>query len=511
MLLLPEVIPSIRAHACLVCCAWLVLLLMCISITGCSRQGTLNTRDLEPLAGCWEVTYISKLDRPASEWRLFSWKPDSALCQSMTFEIAPRSRLRSMDMAVSVHGHIVSWDGCRGILNATFDTMIVSEVHGSKEAPMRFVRVKSADSLMTALRSYTGNSYIYTTPETRRDGWPCADMATVGITSGRIVKLVQEIRRGRHGDIHSFLLVKDGRLVVEEYFGKGGSITGPPITRLLRDRVHHLASTTKSVTSLLVGIAIDQGFINSVEDPIYQYLPEYESLFTDQKKRIRISHMLTMTPGFQWRQFRVSDEHNDGMLMWHTDDVIRFVLQKTIATEPGKEFNYTNGVPTVTGRIIKNAVKMDVGEFADKYLFQPLGITDYLWSSYPDGSVETDGGLALRSRDLAKIGQLFVNGGEWQGRRVVSAGWIRESTRERLRFGKSLRWGYGYHWMQAESRIKDHIVQSYFVPGDGSQILAVFPDLQMTIVFTAGNYGVDPNPVYYSLFEKHILPAVISG
>lgn len=490
---------------------WMILSLIGLSITRCSREDTQNKRDLTPLAGCWEAGHISKLNRPPSEWRLFSWRPDSSLGQSMIYEIGPGSRLRTMDIDVTIARGIVSWDGYKGTLNRTLDTMIVSEEQNGQKSLWRFVRNRSADSLMTTLHSYTGYSYIYSAPQIRDDGWRTADMAAVGIGHDNIDRLVREIRHGRHGDIHSFLIVKDGQLVVEEYFGENGSKHGPPITNLLRDRAHHLASTTKSVTSILVGIAIDKGFINDVEDPIYQYLPEYTLLFTEQKKRIRISHMLTMTPGFRWRQFRVSDDRNDGMLMWHTDDVIRFVLQKPLESEPGEKFNYTNGVPTVTGKIIKNAVGMELTDFAEKYLFNPLGITEYIWTSYPDSSLETDGGLALRSRDLAKIGQLFVNGGEWKSQRIVSENWIRESTRERLKFGKLHRWGYGYNWMSAESLIGSHVIRSHFVPGDGSQILAVFPDLRMVIVFTAGNYGVDPNPIYYSLFEKYILPAMIES
>jgi CubicO group peptidase (beta-lactamase class C family) len=221
--------------------------------------------------------------------------------------------------------------------------------------------------------------------------------------------------------------------------------------------------------------------------------------------------MLTMTPGFQWRQFGVSDAQNDGMHMWETRDVIRYVLQKPLDAEPGQKFNYTNGVPTVTGAIIKNAVAMEVSAFAEKYLFHPLGISEYVWTSYPDGSIETDGGLALRARDLAKIGQLFLNHGLWNEQRIVSEGWIRESTKERFKFGRSRRWGYGYHWMQAESKVGNRAVGSFFVPGDGNQILAVFPELELVVVFTAGNYGVDPKPVYFSLFEKFILPAVNHG
>lgn len=489
---------------------WGVFTGIALSVISCSERDTRNRRDLATLAGCWEVGQVSRLNRPPSEWRLFSWRPDSSLAQSMIYETGPRSRLWTTDIDVSVREGRVSWDGCNGVLRPTVDTMTVSEEHDGRKSLWRFVRNASADSFMAKLRSYTGVPYIYRMPELRDDGWRCAEMASVGMAGDRIVKLVGQIRHGRHGDIHSFLIVKDHQLVVEEYFAENGGKHGPLIASLFRDRVHHLASTTKSVTSLLVGIAIDRGFINDVEDPIYRYLPAYSSLFTEGKKQIRISHLLTMTPGFQWRQFHVSDDRNDGMLMWRTDDVIRFVLQKPLETAPGEKFNYTNGVPTVTGEVIKNAVGAELGDFAEKNLFHPLGITDYLWTSYPDGSVETDGGLALRSRDLAKIGQLFVNGGVWEGRRIVSEDWIRESTKERLRFGGSLRWGYGYHWTQAESRIGDHGVRSYFVPGDGSQILAVFPDLRMVVVFTAGNYDVDPKPVYYSLFEKFILPAAMN-
>lgn len=221
--------------------------------------------------------------------------------------------------------------------------------------------------------------------------------------------------------------------------------------------------------------------------------------------------MLTMTPGFKWHQFGVSDSKNDGMQMWGTDDVISYVLRKPLESEPGKKFNYTNGVPTVTGEIIKNATELEVIIFAEKYLFHPLGITEFTWTSYPDGSIETDGGLALRPRDLAKIGQLFLDNGVWKSERIISEQWVIESTKERLKFGRKNRWGYGYHWMQVDSRIGSHVVHSYFITGDGNQILAVFPELSMVVVFSAGNYGEDPKPVYYSLIDKFILPAVLSG
>lgn len=483
--------------------------LLILSVLGCSRPDQSERRLLSSLAGCWEVTHISPLNRPPSEWQFFSLASDSTLVQSLLFEVGPRSRVRTMDQQVAMREGKLIWEDYTGVLSESRDTIMATRKEGGWEGLFRLVRRRDADSVMVRLGQSDGGEYAYSAPETRDDGWKCAAMSSLGLRPGPILDLVRDIGRGRHDDIHSFLIVKDGHLVLEEYFAEDGSKRGPFITGLFRDRVHHLASTTKAVTSLLMGIAIDRGLIAGVEDPIEAYLPAYASLFNDAKKRIRVSHMLTMTAGFEWLQFGVSDEKNDGMRMWHSSDVIRMVLEKPLATEPGTAFNYTNGVPTVTGAIIKRATEMDAARFAEQSLFGPLGISRYLWTAYPDGSLETDGGLALRPRDLAKIGQLCLDGGRWKGEQIVSEAWVRESTRERLRFGKGLRWGYGYHWMQAESRIDEHPVRWYFVPGDGNQILAVFPEQKMVVVFTAGNYGRDPKPVYASIVEEAIFPAVI--
>lgn len=482
-----------------------------LCIASCGRHDAIDKNRLASIAGSWKARQVYRFDRPFSEWTLFSLRPDSSLTLSMVCEISPRSRVWMYDTDIECRGDVVRWDDNEGVLSTQGDTMRVARAEPGGETHWLYVRDRSADSLLSRLHSHTAEPYAYRIPEEREDGWQCAPVSAVGIESSIIFELIEEIRDGEHDDIHSFLLVKDHKLVVEEYFAADGSKHGPFITHLFRDRVHHLASTTKCVTSALVGIAIDRGFIHSVEDPISQYLPDYDSLFDRGKRRITISHMLTMTPGFEWRQFGVSDDRNDGVQMWETDDVIGYVLRKPLEAEPGKKFNYTNGVPTVTGEIIRNASRMEVDTFARKYLFDPLGISEFLWTSYPDGSIETDGGLALRPRDLAKIGQLFLDEGVWNSEKIISEQWVMESTRERLRFGKANRWGYGYHWMRAEWQIGDRVVNSYFVPGDGNQILAVFPRLRMVVVFTAGNYGRDPKSTYYALVEEFILPAVLRG
>lgn len=442
--------------------------------------------------------------------RMISLKPDSTLELTAIYELGTRCRLWLYDIEIEYCRNQISWLAHRGTVSENADTIDVVKRWKGEESRWIFVRDSSADESLARLIASDEAKYAYHRPPETGDGWPCADIAASGIDADKITELVTQIRAGDHDDIHSFLMVKDGRLVVEEYFAAGGSRRGAFVTKVFRERIHHLASTTKSVTSALVGIAIDRGYITNVEDPIYRYLPAYAPVFTEEKKRIRICDMLTMTPGFAWRQFGVSNERNDGMRMWQTEDVVGFVLKKPLEAEPGKSFNYSNGAPTVTGAILEAAVGMDVKEFAEQTLFRPLGINTYFWSSYPDGSLETDGGLALRPRDLARIGQVFLNQGVWSENRIISEQWVRESTRERLRFGPSGRWGYGYHWMQAESRVRDRVVQTLFVPGDGNQILAVFPQVALVVVFTAGNYGRDPKTDYARLFEDFVLPAVLN-
>jgi CubicO group peptidase (beta-lactamase class C family) len=365
---------------------------------------------------------------------------------------------------------------------------------------------------MTQLASAIGDVYEYTTPEQLDDGWACADLADAGIDKEKMCEFIKRIVQGKHDDIHSLLIVKDGKLILEEYFATKGKRFGPVVTGLFRNKLHHLASTTKSVLSTLIGISIDRGQISSVDESIHPFLPHYSILFTEEKKQIQIKHMLTMTAGFEWEQFKYpwDDPRNNGTAMYRCGDVIAYVLGRPMVSEPGETFTYSNGVPTVMGAVLKNACGMEADAFAEKVLFGPLGISKYLWTRYPDGSVQTDGGLALCSRDLARIGQLFFNRGKWDGKQIVSENWIEESTKRRITLKGFMSWGYGYHWMQVDMKYKGNMIHSYFVPGDGGQLLSVFPGLNMVIVFTAGNYGSDVKAVCYNMIYYNILPAVLT-
>ncbi|MBN2089765.1 serine hydrolase [candidate division KSB1 bacterium] len=442
--------------------------------------------------------------------RLISLKPDGNPAITLIYELGTRSRVWEFDVAVTCQDSIISWKAHSGHLNESKDTMnVIKEWQGEKSTWI-FTRHKEADDFMQQLANSIGKEYIYEVPDCFDDGWDCADLADVGIDKEKMSQFMNRIAAGKHDDIHSILIVKDGKLVLEEYFATNGKRFGSFIKQVFRDKPHHLASTTKSVLSALCGIAIDKGLIQNVEEPIFKYLPDYASLFTDEKKTIKVKDMLTMTAGWEWEQFKYSldDPRNNGTAMWRADDVIKYVLERPLDAKPGQKFKYSNGVPTVMGAVLKNACGREDNQFAEQHLFHPLGISDYLWTRYQDGSFETDGGLALRSRDLAKIGQLFLNKGQWQGKQIISEKWIDESIQQRIELGGFWGWSYGYYWMQVDLNYNDRTIHSYFVPGDGGQLLSIFPDLNMVIVFIAGNYGTDVKAICFSMIYKYILPAL---
>ena len=219
-----------------------------------------------------------------------------------------------------------------------------------------------------------------------------------------------------------------------------------------------------------------------------------------------------MTAGLEWEQFRYawSDPRDDAAQMWRVEDVLEYTLSKTVVAEPGEQYKYSNGVSTLLGAIIRNATGMEADAFAERYVFGPLGITDFEWTRYPDGSIETDGGLALRPRDLAKIGQLFLDGGGWDGERIVSRDWVTESTRTHVNFRGS-GGGYGYKWQQMDLKVRGETVDYYFMPGYGGNLLAVIPRFDLVVVYTGANYDWDVRTVYNNLLEDFLIPALRSS
>ncbi len=462
------------------------------------------------LVGCWKGGLIedNTIIRDYLQLRLLSLMPDSTLALTVIYELSPRSRIWEYETEIKYEDDTLFWLAHKGYLSKNGDTMHITKNWNGEETQWRFYRDRSSDQFMDKLLKSKNLEYIYKIPENKNDTWIRANMNDVGIDESKITQLINHIKNGKHKDIHSILILRNGKLVLEEYFGLNGKLSGTFINNVFRNKVHHLASTTKGVFSALCGIAIDEELISDVNDPIYKYLTEYKNSFTPEKKQIKIKDMLTMKAGWEWEQFKYpwSDSRNNAAEMYKCGDMIKYVIERPLAAEPGIKFKYSNGEPTVLGAVLKNASGMEVNTFAEERLFNPLGITEYIWTRYPDESLETDGGLALRSRGLAKIGQLFLNNGKWKGDQIISENWIKESIMPRVNLSRNR--SFGYYWNEMKYNFDGEEEKAFFVPGDGGQFLIVLPSLDMVIVFTAGNYGTNPTTIYWNIIQNEILPAV---
>jgi CubicO group peptidase (beta-lactamase class C family) len=325
--------------------------------------------------------------------------------------------------------------------------------------------------------------YTYAVPEQTSDGWATGHVSDHEIQLTPFVVLFNRILAGSYKEIHSVLILRNGVLVVEEYF-PGESIERGH-QQWDRDMLHDLHSVTKSFNSAVFGMALDEGMIGDVEDRISSYLPEYADIFADaQKDSIRVKHLLSMTAGLHWDEwsYPYTDMRNTHVAMHLAADQLRYALGLPMVASPGEEFLYNSALSITLGRIVHNATGLRPDEFAERYLFGPLGISDYYWWRYPDGTVQTGGGLYLRPRDMAKFGQLFLNGGRWGDRQIISEGWIEESVNQQAPDSR-----YGYQWWLEYYSVDGAVFDSFSARGRGGQYIFVFPDLDLIAVFTGGN------------------------
>ena len=265
---------------------------------------------------------------------------------------------------------------------------------------------------------------------------------------------------------------------------------------------------TKSFTSALIGIAIDQGIIGGVDEKLFDYFPEYAHLAGDGKESITIEHLLTMTTGLEWNGLEVPiesrDPTNDVLKLFFVDDPIEYILAKPLIDEPGIDWYYNGGATFLLGEILHRASGKRMDNFAEQYLFTPLGITDHEWLFVQPDLVYAAGSLRLRPRDMAKLGYLYLNEGDWEGEQVLSKEWIESSIEP-----SAIPWwsdGYGYQWWLEHFTSNNTSYRAFSAVGWGGQRIIVFPELEMVVVLTGGNYvQVDPN---IEIVENHILAAL---
>jgi CubicO group peptidase (beta-lactamase class C family) len=303
---------------------------------------------------------------------------------------------------------------------------------------------------------------------------------------------------GRLAGVHGVVALRRGRIVLERYMTGTDDAWGKPLGKVTfgPDTLHDLRSVTKSVVGLLYGIALAAHQVPAPDQPLLAQFPEYPDLARDpQRTALTIGHALTMTMGMAWNEALpyASNPANSEIAMENAPDRYRYILDRPILGEPGRGWIYSGGAVALLGRLIEKGTGKDLESFAKAALFDPLGIGPIEWHKGHDGEASAASGLRLTPRDLARIGQVVLSHGQWNGNTIVPADWLEKSFRPAAMAMDGIH--YGYLWYLGEVAItgKTGVYAQPLIAafGNGGQRLFIFPDLDFVLVVTAGNYDAE--------------------
>jgi CubicO group peptidase (beta-lactamase class C family) len=334
-----------------------------------------------------------------------------------------------------------------------------------------------------------------------------------GLAADILGGLAPQFENWRDANLHAALMVRHGKLAYERYFTGEDRAWATHLGRVsfhagLR---HDLRSITKSIISLLFGIASDRGLIKHLDEPLFAFFPEYADLNTPEKAQINLRHLLTMSAGLAWNeQIPYSNPANSERRMIDAPDRYRYVLEQPSVRPAGATYAYNGGLTALLAAILQKTSGYPIDVFANEMLFEPLGIKDAEWIRYADGTANV-GGLRMRPRDLAKIGELVLNGGAWNNRQIVSRAWIDESTSPHVN-GESL-FFYGFQWWLGRSLVNRQEIRWISAVGWGGQRMYIVPSLDLVVVVMAGLYD---NPILQPvigevILRRYALPAALAA
>lgn len=296
--------------------------------------------------------------------------------------------------------------------------------------------------------------------------WQTAEPEAVGLNEkilSNAVKKAEAIPR-----FLSLLVVKNGHIALEEYFHGNQA-----------DSLNDVRSITKSVVATLAGIALKEGFLSSLDETIDTFWPETLAALSEDQKTISIRDLLTMSGGFEWEESGPIG-YNDWI---QSDDKIQYLLDRPIINTPGETFTYDTPSTHLLGIVLEKATGMKLPEFADTYLFSKIGVKEAKWFEFDDGYVNGGSSIDLRPRDMARLGQFYLQGGKNQGVQILPETWVQEATRPaydwRIQQGAASSISYGYLWWT-----EDEVANAYFAWGYGGQFLFVVPEHDLIVITT---------------------------
>jgi CubicO group peptidase (beta-lactamase class C family) len=342
----------------------------------------------------------------------------------------------------------------------------------------------------------------YKKPNLLEDGWKVSDLNTFNMDSDILGIMEDSIQKQSLTHVHSVLIAKEGKLIYENYFSSHN-----------QNISHDQRSASKSISSAMIGIAIDHNILPDVNQSIYNYIPEqYQYTKDDTKSKISIAHLLTMSSGIDAIDFGIDRKSiaSEGNYQ-PTQNWLKTVLEAPMIYQPGSVSNYGSANPYLLGVIVSNTITEPLELFIDQKLFEPLGISNYIIQNDEKGTPYFGGGMYLTPRDMLKFGQLYLNKGTWNGNRVISEKWVEESFKKHHTLTNTNdKNEYGYLWWHKTYSAKGKKIKSIEARGAGGQYIFVIPELDLVAVITSGNYR---NGRYWQpekIMEAYILPAVIN-
>ncbi|HJU75396.1 MAG TPA: serine hydrolase [Gemmatimonadaceae bacterium] len=343
--------------------------------------------------------------------------------------------------------------------------------------------------------------------------WPTADPRSSGISVAVLDSIDSEITAGRYGYIDRFLVIRGGKVVYDKSYKQdydrayrdSARVTSPLNPHHLtgmynyyhpwwhphyrRGDLHTLQSVTKTITSVVIGTAVTRGDFPSLDTRVLSFFDTTKvKNIDDRKRRITIKHLLTMTGGFDWNEnLPYVDPNNAAVNMEASYDWVQFTIDRPMAREPGAQFNYSSGESELLAQIFFKATGTDIEEYAAQHLFGPLGIERWFWKRTPMGVVDTEGGLYLEARDLARIWYLFLKNGSWNGKQILSPEWVKLSVTPAVRVAPAPNApSYGLKWWLYPNPT-DTTRFLWAGSGFGGQIPMAVPELDLIIVFNGWN------------------------
>lgn len=364
-----------------------------------------------------------------------------------------------------------------------------NRITGYKTDGQEFKRITSSIEKMEMLPRkelfHNPDNYVYHKPKKTTDGLETGSLEDEFKNPEMIINMVKETIKGKFPDVHSILIYKNNKLVLEEYFYGYN-----------KNMRHQLRSATKPFIGGIVGIAVDKGFIKSEKEKLLPYFklkyPEIVNL-DDRKKEITIENILMYRHGMDCENDNPKSKGNE-LKMMESKDWVKHTLDLPMVAEPGKSSSYCSGCPLTLGSLVEIATAKDIEGFAKENLFDPLGISNYNWTFEPNhASMTTFSQMYITPRDLIKLAKLFKDGGKWKGKQIISEDWVNKTFS--MEDGE-----YGYLWEKKYFDIGGKRFRSFMASGNGGQKINIWPELDMITVFTGGNYNS------YQLYGKNTPP-----